>query len=94
MPEDQTQMITREDVEESSVPSSSEGKTAKFLDSHILRLSVRAIICLELITTVCVLSYIGKEIKEPLYTLATMAAGFYLGQMKPQKSIEPAVKPV
>jgi hypothetical protein len=93
MPEDQTQMITRDEVEEPSVPSS-EGKAAKFLDSHILRLSVRAIICLELITTVCVLSYIGKEIKEPLYTLATMAAGFYLGQMKPQKSIEPTVKPV
>jgi hypothetical protein len=48
--------------------------------SHIFRLSVRAILCLELITCVVIMSIKGIEIKEPLYTLATMAAGFYLGQ--------------
>lgn len=49
-------------------------------DSRILGLSVRAVIALIVIITVCAMSLLLIEIKEPLYTLAGLIVGFYFGQ--------------
>lgn len=49
-------------------------------DSKILGVSVRAWITVLLVSTVCSMSLAEIEVKEPLYSLAGMAVGFYLGQ--------------
>ena len=42
--------------------------------------SVRALLAVVLTCTVCVMHLWGIEVKEPLYTLSTMAIGLYFGQ--------------
>lgn len=44
--------------------------------------SVRALLAVVLTLTVCVMHLSGIEVKEPLYTLSTMAIGLYFGQKK------------
>lgn len=44
--------------------------------------TVRALLAVMLTTTVCVMHIYGIEVKEPLYTLSTMAIGLYFGQKK------------
>jgi len=44
--------------------------------------SIRAILAIMLTTTVCAMHLYGTEVKEPLYTLSTMAIGLYFGQKK------------
>lgn len=44
--------------------------------------SIRAILAIMLTVTVCVMHLSGIEVKEPLYTLSTMAIGLYFGQKK------------
>ncbi len=45
-------------------------------------MSVRALLAIMLTATVCFMHMTGLEIKEPLYTLSTMAIGLYFGQKK------------
>ena len=45
-------------------------------------ISIRAILAIMLTTTVCFMHIMGIEVKEPLYTLSTMAIGLYFGQKK------------
>lgn len=49
-------------------------------DSTLFGVSIRAWLAVMLIGTVCGLVSVGKEIKEPLYSMATLALGFYFGQ--------------
>ena len=44
--------------------------------------SVRALLAVMLTSTVCVMHLYSIEVKEPLYTLSTMAIGLYFGQKK------------
>lgn len=44
--------------------------------------SVRALLAVMLTATVCIMHLWGIEVKEPLYTLSTMAIGLYFGQKK------------
>jgi len=44
--------------------------------------SVRALLAIMLTLTVCFMHLYGIEVKEPLYTLSTMAIGLYFGQKK------------
>lgn len=44
--------------------------------------SVRALLAVVLTLTVCIMHLSGIEVKEPLYTLSTMAIGLYFGQKK------------
>jgi hypothetical protein len=44
--------------------------------------SIRAILAIMLTTTVCIMHLYAIEVKEPLYTLSTMAIGLYFGQKK------------
>ena len=44
--------------------------------------SVRAFLAVMLTLTVCIMHLTGIEVKEPLYTLSTMAIGLYFGQKK------------
>jgi len=44
--------------------------------------SVRALLAIMLTSTVCFMHLRGIEVKEPLYTLSTMAIGLYFGQKK------------
>lgn len=50
------------------------------IDSMFFGVSVRAWLAIILVGTVCGLSCWGKEVKEPLYSMATLALGFYFGQ--------------
>lgn len=44
--------------------------------------SVRALLAMLLTGTVCFMHLRSIEVKEPLYTLSTMAIGLYFGQKK------------
>jgi hypothetical protein len=49
-------------------------------DSQVLAVSIRGWIALILVLTVCGMSAYGLTVNEPLYTLSTIAVGFYFGQ--------------
>jgi len=49
-------------------------------DSSFVGVSVRAWLAIILVVTVCAMAVLGKAVEEPLYTLATVAIGFYFGQ--------------
>jgi len=49
-------------------------------DSHFVKISIRAWIALIVVLTVCVMSFVQKEVTEPLYTLASLSVGYYFGQ--------------
>jgi hypothetical protein len=49
-------------------------------ESKVLGVSARGWIAVILVSTVCVLSGLGIEIKEPLYGLSILAIGWYFGQ--------------
>ena len=44
---------------------------------------MRGFLAFIIIGTCCLMSYLGIEVKEPLYSLVLVASGFYLGH-KPQ----------
>lgn len=48
-------------------------------ESSLFGVSIRGLIAMILIVTVCLLSGFKIEIKEPLYTLSSMVAAFYFG---------------
>lgn len=56
-------------------------------ESHLFGLSVRAIITLSLVWTVCYMAVTGIEVKEPLYTLVGMVAAYYFGQNVNQRRL-------
>jgi len=53
-------------------------------ESHVLSLSVRSILALVVLVTICYMSIKGTEIKEPLYTLSVAITAFFFGQQKPK----------
>lgn len=53
-------------------------------DSRVGGVSLRGIIAIVLVFTVCLLAGFGVEVKEPLYSLSTLATGFYFGQKTPK----------
>ncbi len=55
-------------------------------DSRIFNCSVRSIIALLVVGTVCYMSIAVIKIEEPLYTLVGMVVGFYMGQYNKPKS--------
>ena len=55
-------------------------KATENTDSKIANVSLRGWISVIVITTVCVMSGLQIEVKEPLYTLAGLVVGFYFGQ--------------
>jgi hypothetical protein len=48
-------------------------------ESKIYDVSVRGWITFLLVLTVCIMAILMKKVEEPLYSLASMAVGFYLG---------------
>lgn len=48
--------------------------------STILGVSIRGWIAIVVVLTVCLMSGLRIDIKEPLYTLAGLIVGFYFGQ--------------
>ncbi len=53
--------------------------------SRIGGVSLRGWIALLVVLTVCVMSVLALDVKEPLYTLAGLIVGFYFGQNQKQK---------
>lgn len=51
-------------------------------ESKLLGVSMRGWLAFLIVWTVCSMSSSGITVKEPLYTLASMAVGFYFGQKK------------
>ena len=49
-------------------------------DSQLLGISVRAWLATMIVATVCGMSAFSIEVFEPLYTLSSLAIGFYFGQ--------------
>jgi hypothetical protein len=54
-------------------------------NSAIMGVSLRGWIALMITATVCVMSLIQRDIKEPLYTLAGLVIGFYFAQSQQKK---------
>lgn len=50
------------------------------VDSHIGTVSIRAWIAILLVSTVCFMAVFAMKVEEPLYSMATLALGFYFGQ--------------
>lgn len=53
--------------------------------SSVAGISLRGWIALIVVLTVCAMSLLQYDIKEPLYTLAGMIVGYYYAQAKSQK---------
>lgn len=49
-------------------------------ESQIANISVRGLLALIALLTVCGMSAFEIEVREPLYTMAGMAVGWYFGQ--------------
>ena len=49
-----------------------------------LGISVRGVVVVTVTVTVCGMSFAGKTVAEPLYSLAGIVIGYYFGQMKHQ----------
>jgi len=49
-------------------------------ESKAFGVSIRALLAIMLVTTVCCMSVMQIEVKEPLYTLVGFCCGFYYGQ--------------
>jgi hypothetical protein len=49
-------------------------------ESKVLGVSARGWIAVIIVTTVCILSGLSVEVKEPLYSLAVLSVGWYFGQ--------------
>ena len=61
----------------------------EFSSSNIAGVSVRAWLSILLTVTVCAMSLMNLEVKEPLYTLVGMAVAYYLGSSQGSKKSEP-----
>ena len=59
-------------------------KEQRVKESRIFGVSLRGLIALLVILTVCYMSISVIEVKEPLYTLAGLIVGFYFGQNQKQ----------
>lgn len=59
---------------------------ARPTESHVASISVRALIALIVILTVCYMSIVGTTVVEPLYTLAGLIVGFFFGQQTKPKN--------
>lgn len=62
--------------------------------SQIFKMSLRGILALLVVGTVCVMQYQGKVVDEPLYSIALLAVGAYFGQaingrIKPEEPQKP-----
>lgn len=69
--------------DDSPTPATSHTEDA-FLVTRHFHVSFRGVIAVMVLATVCGMSAYGLEVKEPLYTLAGMALGFYFGQRQPK----------
>lgn len=49
-------------------------------ESEVFGISVRGLIVMTIVLTVCVMSFVAKKVEEPLYTLASLTVGYYFGQ--------------
>lgn len=49
-------------------------------DSKLFGISLRGLIALIVVVTICAMSFCLVEVKEPLYTLGGLIVGFYFGQ--------------
>lgn len=49
-------------------------------ESQLFGISVRGWITVIMVSTVCAMAVMKIDVKEPLYSLVTMAVGFFLGQ--------------
>ena len=55
---------------------------AKLKESQAFNISVRGWVCIMIVTTICFMSIMGQDVKEPLYTLGGLVIGYYFGQKK------------
>lgn len=55
-------------------------------ESHIMNVSIRGLLTLGIIGTVCYLSIKGGKVEEPLYSIAIAALSYYFGQRERPKT--------
>ena len=55
-------------------------------ESSIFGVSVRGWLAVIVVLTVCLMSYFGLEVKEPLNSIALLSIGYYFGQKGIQKN--------
>lgn len=53
-------------------------------ESKIFGITIRAIGFIEIVSTICIMSVCKIKIDEPLYSIGTMAIGFYFGSKNSQ----------
>ena len=54
--------------------------TSKSKESKLFGCSIRGLIVLLVVTTVCIMSWMARKVEEPLYTLVGLTVGYYFGQ--------------
>lgn len=79
--EDQTTILQKPDE---NAPD--ETLKVKSDESHFFSISLRGLITLTVVWTVCGMSVAGLKIEEPLYTLVGLCVGYYFGQGNKPKS--------
>lgn len=57
-----------------------ENQPEEKVESKVYGVSIRGWLAVILVSTVCIMSGLGIEVKEPLYSMVLLAIGFYYGQ--------------
>ena len=57
-------------------------------ESKLFGVSVRGWITVLTVLTVCIMSYLSKDVKEPLYSLVLLASGFYFGSKTKGENVQ------
>jgi len=55
-------------------------------ESHIMNISIRGLLCMALVGTVCWQSVQASKVEEPLYSMAIAALSYYFGQRERPKA--------
>ena len=57
-------------------------------DSKIFGVSLRVILAIVVLGTVCLMQSLGMKVEEPIYSLALVIAGVYFGQKFPTNNVK------
>jgi len=83
--EDNTEIITKPAAAEGNPTGGDLGSPPPKAESHIMNVSVRGIITMGVVFTICFMATRVIKVEEPLYSISFLTLGYYFGQGKTNK---------
>lgn len=84
--EDNTEMLTKTPADAVDAPAPTGPRSR---ESHIMNVSVRGIITMGVVGTICAMAMRAIKVEEPLYSISFLCLGYYFGQGKAAKTTTP-----